>query len=106
MGREIAASEPLKSLLLAEERPGADLRSDDALLGYVRRYGGSVFHPAGSCRMGPGQDAVVDHRLAVHGIAGLFVADASVMPVIVSGNTNAASIMIGERAADFVREAA
>ncbi len=56
--------------------------------------------------MGHGGDAVVNHRLAVHGIDGLYVADASVMPVIVSGNTNAASIMIGERAADFIREAA
>lgn len=106
LGREIAAAAALKPLLLAEERPGVDAQSDDELLEYVRRFGGSVFHPAGTCRMGHDEAAVVSPRLAVHGIKGLFVADASVMPVIVSGNTNAASIMIGERAADFVREAA
>jgi choline dehydrogenase len=104
MGRKIAEREPLRERLVAEERPGTVIRDDEALLGYVRETGGSVFHPVGTCRMGNNAMSVVDSQLRVHGIERLMVADASVMPTIVSGNTNAASIMIGERAVDFLRK--
>jgi choline dehydrogenase len=68
----------------------------------VRRVGGTVYHPAGTCRMGTDEDAVVDPRLRVRGVGRLRVADASVMPMLISGNTNATSIMIGERCAVFI----
>jgi choline dehydrogenase len=71
----------------------------------VRRAAGSYFHPVGTCKMGVGPDAVVDPELRVRGIAGLRVADASIMPNVVSANTNAAAMMIGEKAADLLRAA-
>ena len=76
---------------------------DAVLADYVRGYIKTVYHPVGTCRMGPGADAVVDATLRVHGVAGLYVADASVMPAITSGNTNTPTIMIAEKAADIVR---
>ena len=86
-----------------EIAPGADVRSDADLTRWLRASAMTTFHPVGTCRMGTDPMAVVDARLAVHGIAGLRVADASVMPVIVSGNTNAPAIMIGEKAAEFIQ---
>ena len=86
-----------------EIAPGADVRSDADLTRWLRAGAMTTFHPVGTCRMGTDPMAVVDARLAVHGIAGLRVADASVMPVIVSGNTNAPAIMIGEKAAEFIQ---
>jgi choline dehydrogenase len=77
--------------------------SDDAILAHIRRSVESVYHPVGTCKMGQDELAVVDENLRVHGIAGLRVIDASVMPRIVSGNTNAACIMIGEKGADLVK---
>jgi choline dehydrogenase len=79
--------------------------SDDELLAHIRRLAECIYHPVGTCRMGPGPDAVVDARLRVHGLGRLCVADASIMPKIVSGNTNAACLMIGEKAADLLRQA-
>lgn len=78
------------------------LDDDAALDALIRSRADSVYHPVGTCRMGADKDAVVDSQLRVNGIAGLYVADASIMPRLVSGNTNAPSIMIGERCADFV----
>ena len=89
-GRELAAS--------------AGATGDAQIEAFVRSRADTIYHPVGTCRMGPGPDDVVDTRLRVRGIAGLRVADASVMPSIVSGNTNAPVIMIGERAAAFARE--
>lgn len=104
--REIAASDPLARYIVSEHDPGPALQTQEDLLQWVRRKGGSIFHPVGSCAMGPAPErgAVVDARLRVHGIEGLRVADGSVMPRIVSGNTNGPIIMIGEKAADLIKE--
>ena len=76
----------------------------EATLDWARSNTASIYHPTGTCKMGTGPDAVLDPRLRVRGIAGLRVADCSIMPEIVSGNTNAPAIMIGERASDFILE--
>jgi len=102
--RKIAAQPALKPYVVDEIFPGVDITSDDALLDFVRRTGVSNQHPTSSCAMGTGPNTVVDPRLRVHGIAGLRVADASIMPVVVGGNTNAPTIMIGEKAAAMILE--
>ena len=86
--------------------PGPDCADDAALLDYVRGNGTTIFHPTSTCMMGPSSDggAVVDPRLRVHGLDGLRVADASIMPTVISGNTNAPSIMIGEKAAAMIAD--
>ena len=84
--------------------PGPSVTSDKDLIEDLRNRGVSNLHPVGTCRMGTGSDAVVDPRLRVHGILGLRVADASIMPQVVGGNTNAPSIMIGEKAAAMILE--
>jgi choline dehydrogenase len=92
--------------VLREHLPGAEAATDAALMAYARGYATTVFHPCGTAKMGSASDAkaVVDARLRVHGIAGLRVADAAIMPTLTSGNTNAPTIMIGEKAADMIRE--
>jgi choline dehydrogenase len=82
------------------------MTSDADLLDWIRRRAGSIFHPVGTCAMGPASEplSVVDHQLKVHGLQGLRVVDGSAMPRIVSGNTNAPIIMMAERAADLIRE--
>lgn len=85
-----------------EHFPGVDVESDEAIASYVRRDVSTWFHPVGTCRMGSGVGNVVDPHLRVHGVAGLRVADASIMPDIVSVNTNAASTMIGWRAGGLI----
>ena len=80
-----------------------DMGNDDALDALIRDRADTVYHPVGTCRMGSDDDAVVDNRLKFKGLDGLYIADASIMPEIISGNTNAPSIMIGERAADFIK---
>ena len=104
MARDIAATAPLRDELPVEASPGAHRQSDAALLAEIRLRAHTVYHPVGTCKMGPGDDAVVDARLRVKGIDGLRVADASIMPEIIGGNTNAPSIMIGEQCADFIRD--
>jgi len=100
--RAIYRQTPMARLIAAEAIPGAQCQSDDELDASIREFGGITHHPVGTCAMGQGPDAVVDEQLRVHGIAGLRVADASVMPTITSGNTNAATLMIGEKAADLI----
>jgi choline dehydrogenase len=96
---------PLFSQARREELiPGPQVQSDEELLEFIRNTGESVYHPVGSCKMGNDAMAVVDNQLRVHGIGGLRVADASIMPSIPSGNTNATSVLIGERCADFILE--
>lgn len=86
-----------------EVAPGIEVRDDAGIEAFVRRASSTTWHPAGTCRMGVDEAAVVDSKLRVRGITGLRVADASIMPAIVSGNTNAPTIMIGEKAADLIR---
>ncbi|MBO0765624.1 MAG: choline dehydrogenase [Hyphomicrobiaceae bacterium] len=90
--------------VVREHLPGPEAATDEALMAYARAYATTVFHPCGTCKMGSGSDtgAVVDARLNVHGLAGLRVADASIMPTLTSGNTNAPTIMIAEKAADMI----
>jgi len=87
---------------VAELAPGASASSDDEILNWVKQVAETTYHPVGTCKMGNDPMAVVDAQLRVHGVAGLRVADASIMPTLTSGNTNAPSIMIGEKAADMV----
>jgi len=102
--RKIATQPALKPYIIEEMAPGPAVTSDDALAEFVRQTGVSNHHPTSSCAMGSGPNSVVDPRLRVHGVAGLRVADASIMPSVVAGNTNAPSIMIGEKAAAMVLE--
>jgi choline dehydrogenase len=104
--RELMATAPLKELTGEEIAPGAHLKTDDELLDWVRNNAETTYHPVGTCKMGADPMAVVDHELRVHGLAGLRVADASVMPTLTSGNTNAPCIMIGEKCAEMVLAAA
>ena len=102
--RQILENPHLKPFIASEFQPGPAVESDEQLLDYARRRGGTVYHPTSTCKMGGDRLAVVDAELRVHGIGGLRVADASIMPTVVSGNTNAATIMIGEKVADMVRQ--
>jgi len=91
----------------AELAPGSAVASDAEIEAYIRATATTTYHPVGTCRMGPASDtgSVVDAQLRVHGVAGLRVADASIMPDIIGGNTSAPSMMIGERAAAFMLDA-
>ena len=101
--RRIASQKPLAEVIASEYVPGADKVSDADLLEAVRTYSATIYHPVGTCKMGHDTMAVVDDRLRVRGLAGLRVVDASIMPTITSGNTNAPTIMIAEKAADLIR---
>ena len=104
LARKIADQPALKPYIAEEVVPGPTVQSEDKLIDDIRNRGVSNLHPVGTCRMGTGSDSVVDPRLRVHGIKGLRVADASIMPLVVGGNTNAPSIMIGEKCAAMVLE--
>ncbi len=105
-GRELMATSPLKEITGEEIAPGAQIQSDADMLEWVRHHAETTFHPVGTCKMGSDAMAVVDRELRVHGIEGLRVADASIMPMLISGNTNAPAIMIGEKCAEMVLAAA
>ena len=102
IARRIAAAAPLSGYIVKEEFPGAAVQTDDELLEVVRQTGETVFHPTSSCRMGTDAMSVVDSQLRVRGLQGLRVVDASVMPSVVSGNTNAAVIAIAEKGASLI----
>ena len=100
--RRIVAAPALQRFSPSEYLPGAELRSDEQLHEAAARIGTTIFHPVGTCRMGQGRDAVVDAQLRVHGIPGLRIADASIMPSITSGNTCSPTLMIAEKAAHLI----
>jgi choline dehydrogenase len=102
--RKLAATPPLAGYVAAEVLPGPDHKTDADLLAFARSNGATIFHPAGTCRMGADDDAVVDPRLRLRGVDGLWVADCSIMPTLTSGNTNVPAIMIGEKASDMILE--
>jgi choline dehydrogenase len=105
MLRRIAAAEPLASLIAEELRPGPSVRTDDQLTDDLRRRSGTVYHPCSTCRMGPDPAAsVVDAKLKVHGVERLRVCDASIFPNIISGNINAAAMMVGWKGAELIAE--
>jgi len=101
--RELANKPDLRKLIVREVRPGPETIIDEDLLEYAKECGQTCWHSVSSCKMGTDELAVVDAKLKVHGIRGIRVADASVMPLLVSSNTNAPAIMIGERCAEFLK---
>jgi choline dehydrogenase-like flavoprotein len=103
LAREIAAQGPMKDIVLKEVKPGPATQDRAELEADLRRRLMLIYHPVGTCRMGTGEDAVVDSELRVRGIDGLRVVDASVFPIIPGGNTNAPTIMVAERASDLIR---
>ncbi|BDW84015.1 GMC family oxidoreductase [Roseicyclus marinus] len=102
--QEIMAQAPLANYVLAERLPGPDVRTDQDYFDFICEHSKTSHHCAGTCRMGSDPAAVVDPRLRLNGIAGLRVVDNSIMPKVISSNTNAAAIMIGEKAADMIRQ--
>ena len=102
--RDVASQPEFARYVKREFLPGADVESDADMLAYARDKGTTIFHPCGTCKMGGDPTAVVDERLRVHGIGGLRVVDASIMPTMTSGNTNAPTIMIAEKASDMIRD--
>jgi choline dehydrogenase len=104
LNRRISRAPAFAKYLKLEREPGEDRQTDDELLQFARERGNTIFHPTSTCRMGPDDRAVVDARLRVKGLEGLRVADCSIMPTVVSGNTNAPAVMIGEKCADLILE--
>ncbi len=104
LARRIVARSPFADITVREHAPGKEHKSDDQLMKFARDMGTTIFHPCGTAKMGRDAKAVVDERLRVHGISGLRVADASIMPTMTSGNTNAPTIMIGEKVSDMIAE--
>ena len=105
--RKIVEAKPMDQYREMEFSPGKTVSSDEEIMGWIRNNSQTAYHPVGTCRMGPaGKSTVVDDKLRVHGIAGLRVADASIFPTMPSGNTNAPSIMVGEKCADILKAAA
>ena len=105
IARAIMTAPAMSAFQVSEVLPGPDRTTDDEILDWVKPAAETTYHPVGTCKMGSDPMAVVDAQLRVHGIAGLRVADASIMPTLTSGNTNAPSIMIGEKVADMVLNA-
>jgi choline dehydrogenase-like flavoprotein len=105
LARKILADQQFDGIRGTEMLPGKHVQTDEQLMTYVREYAATVFHPVGTCKMGVDPMSVVGPDLKVHGIEGLRVVDASIMPTLISGNTNAPCIMIGEKAADMILNA-
>ena len=106
VSRRVFATAAMRRYVTEEYMPGPQATTDEDLLNHVRATAGTTFHQTSTCMMGPGPMAVVDASLGVKGLAGLRVIDASIMPTVVSGNTNATAIMIGEKGADMILRAA
>ena len=104
--RELFATSPLANAVGDEIAPGANCQSDEDMVEWIKNNAETTYHPVGTCKMGNDPLAVVDNELRVHGISGLRIADASIMPTLTSGNTNAPSIMIGEKCALMMLKAA
>ena len=104
VARRLVEAEPMRRFAKRAHDPDRAFTSDDEWLNYLRTRGGISFHPVGTCRMGGDAASVVDPRLRVRGIEGLRVVDASIMPTLISGNTNAPTIMIAEKGADMILE--
>ncbi|MER2533802.1 MAG: GMC family oxidoreductase N-terminal domain-containing protein [Rhizobiaceae bacterium] len=102
IARRLVDTAPFAPYRGAEIDPGREVESAEGMAAYVREKSHTAYHPVGTCAMGPGKDAVVDATLKVHGISGLRVADASIMPTLLGGNTNGPAIMVGEKAADLI----
>lgn len=102
--RNIVEAQPMNLIRDFEHSPGSSVSNDTEIEQYIRENAETGFHPSGTCRMGPGSNTVVDDNLKVHGLKGLRVADASIFPTIPSGNTNAACIMVGEKAAELIKQ--
>lgn len=102
--RKITGQSEFLKYVVEEHEPGPDCVTDDEIVDYLHRKARTSYHPVSTCRMGPDPSSVVDERLRVRGFAGLRVADASIMPTLISGNTNAPAIMIGEKASDMILE--
>ncbi len=104
LNRRIVEQKPFADIIVSEKVPGFDVDSDDGLMAFAKQTGTTIYHPCGTAKMGSDANAVVDARLRVHGLTGVRVVDASIMPTMTSGNTNAPTIMIAEKAADMIRE--
>ncbi|KAA3623924.1 MAG: choline dehydrogenase [Proteobacteria bacterium] len=104
IARRVSDSPSLRRYVKREHAPGSDVSSDDELLEFARNTGVTIFHPTCTCRMGSDENSVVDHRLRVRGVGRLRVADCSIMPSLVSGNTHAPAVMIAEKASDMIIE--
>ena len=102
-GREILNAPAFRPLIKRERMPGAGVKTDQDVREYVKQWSKTDYHPVGSCKMGSDPMAVVDTQLRVHGLGGLRVIDASIMPTLISGNTQAPSIMVGEKGAAIMR---
>jgi choline dehydrogenase len=103
LSRQLAQTKAFEAYRGGELHPGSSVQSDEEIANFIRAEAETLYHPVGTCKMGNDSMAVVDDRLCVHGVDGLRVVDASVMPRIPAGNTNAPTIMIAEKAADMIR---
>jgi choline dehydrogenase-like flavoprotein len=102
LARKMGESEVFKPFNGGEYLPGPDVQSDEDIATFISEYAETLYHPVGTCKMGVDEMAVVSPELKVHGVEGLRVADASVMPIITNGNTNAPTIMIGTKCAEMI----
>src|SRR3546814_7907412 len=102
--RQIVGAEPLAAVVEEEMTPGARCTGDDALLEAARQHSQTIYHPVGTCKMGTGPAAVVDEKLRAHGLEGLRIVDASIMPTPTAGNTNTPALMIAEKASEMIGE--
>ena len=106
LARRLTKIQPLKGFITEEYAPGKNIDSSDdsSILDWIRNTAVTIYHPVGTCKMGIDENSVVDQRLRVHGVLGLRVVDASIMPNITSGNTNAPTIMIAEKGSEMILE--